>query len=343
MRHLDVSRCKITQRGLNFLCSDRISLPCSKLQTLRIRDCDGGKHQITVDGVIIFISQRSKAIDIDYEKNHIVFRHFHKMNNSPSVISSNLQYPRIQYLEFSHDEYVSASDIKLSCDYCPNITVASLSPVSSNDQIQPLSSLRHLRDLTIASDTHDGVTLSFSDGIFPLLASVGITLQKLELFQIDVCLHTIGKYCPHLKYLELIAQNLQNNLSNFPVDIMCFTELLQFKCFIVEENDMLPENLLSVVLKNASELQVLSLTNIQFLTSDEFGSYINHGVKPNLESLELTRCNQIEGSVIHQFVNVAHCLSNLNLEDCKMVTRADFNRIVKYSQQYLPKLQISWT
>ncbi|CAC5378085.1 unnamed protein product [Mytilus coruscus] len=343
LRHLDVSSCKISQRGLNSLCSDDSHLPCPKLQTLRIRDCGVCKPPITIDRVASLLLQRTKTFDLDYDKIHLVLSRIHKLNNSPNIITPNLQYPRIQCLDFGTED-IFTTDVELICKYCPNITIAALNPVAHDDQVLPLMTLQHLRHLEIVSDTHDGVTLSFEGSASPLLCSVGMYLQVLLLIELtDVCLSTIGKYCPHLKNFNLMVSTLQDNRSHFPDNMTCYTELEQFKCIIIGENDMLPEDSLSVILKNSKDLRSLLLTNIQFLTTEELGRYINHNALPNLEELELTNCNHIEGSIFYHFLTISQCLTNLTLDVCQQVTRADFSKLLKYSEQHLPKLQVQWT
>ncbi|XP_063435662.1 uncharacterized protein LOC134716577 [Mytilus trossulus] len=343
LRHLDVSSCKISQRGLNSLCSDDSQLPCPKLQTLRIRDCEDCKPPITIECVTSLLLQRTKSFDLDYEKIHLVLSRIHKLNNSPPIITSNLQYSRIQCLDFGTED-IFTTDIELICKYCPNITMAALNPVAHDDQVLLLMTLNHLRHLEIVSDTHDGVTLSFEGSISPLLCSVGMYLQVLSIIELtDVCLFTIGKYCPHLKNLNLMVSTLQDNRSHFPDNTTSYTELQKFKCIIIGENDMLPEDSFSVILKNCKDLRSLLLTNIQFLTNEELGRYINHNALPNLEELEFTNCNHIEGSLFYHFLTVAQCLTRLKLDACHHVTRAEFFELLQYSEEYLPQLQVQWT
>lgn len=281
--------------------------------------------------------------DLDFNKLHLVLSAIHKINNSPHIVSSNLQYPRIQCLDFGTEDIVSA-DIELVCKYCPNITAAVLNPVLCDEQINILNSSTHLRHIEIVSDTHSEVSITFEGGILPLLSCVGQHLQVLLLFELtDVCLYSIGRLCPQLKNLNLMVSTLQNNKSQFTDNTVCFSKLQSFKCFLTGDNDMLPEDSLSVVLKNADELQVLSLNNIQFLTTEELGHYLNHNVKPNIEQIEITKCDKIAGSIFHHLLTVAHCLTVLTLHVCQNVTRDDYSRLMKYSEKYLPELQVEWT
>lgn len=343
MRHLDVTRCKITDRGLTFLCSNKGNLPCPKLQTLRIRDCDIYKPSLSVTCVLTFMLQRTKNFDLDFNKLHLVLAEIHKINNMPHIVNSNLQYTRVQCLDFGTEDVVNA-DIELVCKYCPNITAVCLNPAVSDTQINILNTLVHLRHVEIVLDTHSEVDVTFDKGILPLLSCVGQHLQVLLLFELtDVCLFTIGKYCPHLKNINLMVSTLQDNRSQNQENMTCFSELQNFKCVLTGDNDMLLEDSLSVVLNNAVNLQVLSLNNIQFLTTQELGRYLNHNIKPNLEQIEIIKCDQISGSVFLHLLTVAHCLTILTLNICRKITRADYSKMMKYSEKYLPRLKVEWT
>ena len=356
LRELDITNCPVTDEGIKGLCvsKDDLNRPSSRLgQCKLIVKLMINYTEVTSIGIQMALENLKNLKVLDCCSSVQVVGEMHQEayeNQVPDIPKYQLIDLHCTNESFTYLPYKSGSlgaAVSL-CSQLLKLCIVTQEGMTDNDMLS-LIGLCNLQEFSISAGTVCSV--SFSDGIFPLLQSFGKSLQNLSIAEFPrVNVRSIIEYCPNLRSIDLImntkydhywAEETQKSPNRPELKQL---QKLQLVSTLHEyhEDDNVPEKHLGLLLMSPSLVHVyakdcLTLTDVIFRKAHARHQFAN------LQHLELERCHNFKPGSAELVLNSSNPLKKLLFWECRLITRQMVTKWSKKAENKKWKLSVQWS
>lgn len=233
------------------------------------------------------------------------------------------------------------------CPFVMQVKIMTVEGLQDSD-LQSLLFLERLAELQISGSNENECSITFTDGIAPVLKGIGNSLKTLSLSHLGgINIHAILEHCSSLCSLTLKFNHgyvgtswTEKDEKRIKLEPRVLGQLENLKLSTVSTNvffsSPIPsENLVSLLLtpslKNISIHDCITLTDKVFEKAAKLHNF------RNLDYLELCNCHSVTGTVFELLMNHDNVLKKMVLLSCRRLTQCsvDFWRDVVNANNWL--------
>ena len=330
-RFLNVNFTRLTNRGMQMLCREENGSPgCSLIESISIANTE-----VTHRGVrTILLSQTNlRIVQCDF---YILFAALLLLSAEFISNGTPRTFPltRIPAVRLRNNRDIGLFERAISI--CNQLVITRLeiecdresSDLTDRDVVRILS----LANFRLQELTFDGLTdssITFANGIAPILELMGSTLQILQICGVEnVDLSLIITRCPNLLKLGLdhnksYVRNVLPRTSK-----VCLPQLKEFSFDANEESDNIQEfpcaNQMSFILSSPM-LKRLFINYCTTLSDDVLAFAFRQSNFENLTDIDISGCHSITNTGLDLFKRDENSISYLYLDNCNSVDMERFN------------------
>lgn len=242
----------------------------------------------------------------------------------------------------------SAHSIEIACRWCPNVTEAHFYTGLNGENIHVLKTLTNLKELSIGNDGSE--FLNFQTHVLPVLEVIGQNLHKLGIYDVSgVNILSIGVHCRNLQFLFIVLNDDASlNVNDGPLLLttkqkwLLFANLIDFGIVYPYEETSYQVDAVVCLLKSAKMLKSLVCRYMKCLTNDHLLDIFTENPFTDIEKIHLEHCNNVGPECIWPLLQGKNNLTSLELYDCWLVSRNDFEEFQKYARKNNFSLQVKW-
>ncbi|XP_078589304.1 uncharacterized protein LOC144869708 [Branchiostoma floridae x Branchiostoma japonicum] len=339
LRDLNICKTHVTDKGIVSLCGEGDSVRgCRKLVSLDV----SFSPKVTIKGVKHALRQLPNLRQLLHNDvcDALVALHEEAFKKGKTTQPYQLRSGTV------NDFVVPVSFLEIVDLVCPYLEyIFVLNENLEGDVLHHMSRLTRLRNLSVSCT--DSV-VPFSEGLVPLLNSVGHGLETLTLYGYDdIDVIAIGQSCPNLQTLTLEScRGFKLEHAQAATSTTLFGNLKSFRLgveVISSTHDTAVPESLKIVLEGSHQVENIEITNVDGFTDQLFRHVFSQNSFARLREFALIDCNNVTGSSMFELLEGKNQLQRLVLLNCKEVMRRDYDMMMKTVASQHFQLEITWT
>ncbi|XP_045121231.1 uncharacterized protein LOC123510292 [Portunus trituberculatus] len=336
LRELDVSNTSITDSALLRLSYNEkydVAL-CQKLERISLTGC-----LLSPTGPAYLVHYLPRLYYIDYEQMFQVFEVMQEWGVTKENMTLCDVYP-LRILTSTCD-HVDSTSVEVAITSAPrswwDLTISNA--VIQNDLLYQTMRLEHLAHLRLTNC--EGLTLSFHEGVLPVLTLRGHGLISLLLANFTVVdLIAIGESCPRLQNLAFSDIAIYEEIL-YPRDNL-FNTLVNLEVWTSVNTDTCSATILRQLLSHAPGLTNFLVRGADALSDKLLQELWETNPMPRLSRLTLDSCHNVTASSIFHLLDAENDLTLVRLWSCFLITRQDSRHLQAYAEARNYNLYLEW-
>ena len=337
------------------------------------------KHLVSLNVDYVYLSDeciRQILIECIYLKffyTDNLIRVIHSLFNGNIIYKLNLETIYCDNSQiYMHEEQFQA--LKFTC---PKLKSLHISCFGTNEILKTLTDFEELRELLISNQTQ--ITYKFDNYLTNYFVIHGKLLKRLHLIHInDVNLRHLIENCENLSeliiefvhyYMPACANNIDYELTEIEQNML--PELRYLRTVSISNSNCTTKNPylnidlfkfdLKLLIRKAVNLVNLKLERFNFINNTFFNDLINFSLQSNaksIEKIELIKLNQLGWSPIKYllfdidyededvylgFENNYKNLKKINIFDCKLISKKNYDDAKYYLKKSNLNCEINWS
>ncbi|XP_063877914.1 uncharacterized protein LOC135109934 isoform X1 [Scylla paramamosain] len=335
LRELDVSNTGITDSALIRLSyNEKYKVPqCQKLERVSLTGC-----LLSPAGPAYLVHYLPRLYYIDYEQMFQVFEVMQDWGVTKENMTLCDAYP-LRVLTSTCD-HIDPASVDVALTLCPKIMDLTISnAVIENELLYQTMRLEHLAHLRLTNC--EGLTLSFHEGVLPVLTLRGHGLISLLLANFTVVdLVAIGESCPRLQNLAFSDIAIYEDIM-YPRDNL-FNTLINLEVWTTVNTDTCSATILRQLLSHAPGLTNLLVRGADALSDKLLQELWETNPMPRLSRFTLDSCHNVTAASIFHLLDAENDLTLVRLWSCFLLTRQDSRDLQHYAEARNYDLYLEW-
>jgi hypothetical protein len=313
--------------------------------------CTGAKQNLGsgVDGLGLpksLVKLRSSGTLITSVGVQLILEHFHSLQvwdiatvqnlteiHKEVFLNQKLEIPKyslicLEIASAYYDVYIPKT-LGFVVSLCPSVIKVEINSCKglTDSDLLSLLSLENLRNLKLSGDhTSNGVTVTFSGGVTPILKAFGNSLQSLSLsIWQDVNVLVITQLCPNLHSLDLFrnlsyfsAKLVKEWVKTEPTETQVLKQLEKLRLF----GSGIPREHL-ILLLSSPLLVEITIGRCSTLNDDVLLKVAGIQTFSNLEELNVGLCHNVTEKGIDIFMNAKNPLKIIQIDRCDEISKSN--------------------
>ena len=325
IRFLDVSKCEVSDRGLQYLClEDDGSTGCCNIETLSIL-----KTTVTIEGVKNVVLFQKNLLSLKWEDSLSALAELAMVLQAEP---NTRTFPLIDLGRVRVNNYSCFGDILLAVSICPKLSINKIKFECNVLLVEIMLNIflslpmLELRDVSfIGCET---LFSSFEFGIVPVIQSIGANISILKISNFErVDPLVIVANCPNLKTLHLLSnKSYVESDPNFLPSLENPKHLENFRLIVNDPQDFeshLTESQLSFFF-GSPQLNEIRIYNSAMLTDEAIEIAFKKTKFEKISTVDIACCESITNCGLDFFKREENSLSFISIANCFLV---DYSRL----------------